>query len=369
MLFRRTRLLATAFDELSVVGSRWTRILGKTSGMDSLPAHIRANLAVPSITIIPTLHVASMKFYDRVLEYMEQASKRNPNVVILLEGICDTDEAEKQQMREYQEIMASPELQQALLAKANENSLFPPQVIHEICNELAVNYDELMARVDTVRLQECYLKPKMAALCGLNLRNNSDLDMKEVQQLLQEESARLAAIGETLPSSVSVSELGAFPVLRANRERKVAMIARRQCERWVEQEIEGEVIVPWGYFHCEAIKHHIFSGSTAMAGGGAATTSSAVPSEETKGVASAAASPSTIGAASSAGPSGDATGEQTDLPAGSTRVVFVEADEVIARVPFGVPREVLEPPSSKKPAAATEADASTPEGKTQGRSV
>ncbi|EPY37294.1 hypothetical protein STCU_00003 [Strigomonas culicis] len=307
MLFRRTRLLRSAYEELLVVGSRWTRITAKPVATEG-PPHVQASLAQPCITVIPTLHVASIAFYDKVLEYMDNAvRRRHSDCVILLEGICDSGAAEADQLEEYQKIMADASLRETMLQRAQDNTVHSREVIRDICLELALDYDTVMAQEDTIRLQECYLKPKMAAICGLNLRNNCDADMKEVQQLLKEEVSRITAAGDTMPTSVSVSDLGRFPIIRKFRERKVAEAARRQCEQWLEQEIEGEVIVPWGYFHTEAIIHYIFEGGKAVAA---------------------------------------ATPQGAKKPA----AVFAEDDELVAKVSFGVPRELFVV-KQEKPAA------------------
>lgn len=319
MSFACSRHLFSAYDELVVVGSRWTRILAKTTRSSEVgPPHVLAHLALPKITIIPTLHVASIKFYDRVLEYVDQATRRNKDTIVLLEGICDSAEAERQQMQEYQEIMSNTDLRQMMQNKADDNTLYSPQVIQEICRELGVRFDLLQSMEKTVRLQECYLKPKLAASCGLHLHNNADLDMHEVQKLLEQESARLEAQGRSLPSSVPVSQLGTFPIIRRHREQKVALMARQQCIEWLEAEIDGEVIVPWGYFHAEGIRRYIVEGN--------------------KSDTSAAAAPSEGGDVSGSSVSGAAHPVPT--------AIFVAADEVVNKVSFDVPKELIAPMDS-----------------------
>lgn len=351
-MFARSLFRRSAYSELQLVGSRWTRILAKSTMQDVGPPHVRAHLATPCITIIPTLHVASIKFYDRVLEYMQQAVRRNPATVVLLEGICDSDEAEKQQLSEYLQIAQSSELRDMMLEKADGNNLYPAAVVREICAELALDYATLQKYESTVRLQECYLKPKVAALCGTHLRNSADLNMHEVQQLLAGEAARLAALGESLPSSVSVSEIGKFPIVRKNRERKVAAVARLQCEKWLEEEVEGEVIVPWGFYHTEAIMHYIFEanatqGSSGSSIDGAGQAEKLKPGSEQVS-AEAGGGPKEVPAAAKARPS----------------AVFVEADELVAKVPFDLPKEILEPSVGPPPGQPQEAGAAA--GKSKG---
>lgn len=214
---------------------------------------------MPRITVIPTLHVASMKFYDQVLFYLDESVKRyGDHVRVLLEGICDAEEDEQIQQQEYRAIMASPELQQMMHNKAEEDTLFSSDVQREMCAELALDYNVLQEYKKTVRLQECYFKPKMAATCGLNLHNDSDIDMKEVQALLKKELEEEAAKGEiSVPNSIPVSQIGTFPRVRAAREKKVARVAQNYCRRWVGEEKEGEIIIPWGYFHTENIVKYI----------------------------------------------------------------------------------------------------------------
>lgn len=350
MSFKRSCLLRSVYDELVVVGSRWTQVLAKSpNAADVGPPHVQAHLALPKITIIPTLHVASMKFYDRVLEYIDQAARRNKDTVVLLEGICDSNAAEQQQMQEYVEIMKNKSLQQTMIAKADDNTLYSPEVMQEICQELDVRYDLLQSLESTVRLQECYLKPKLAATCGLNLRNNADLDMHEVQKLLEEESARLHSLGESLPSSIAVSQLGTFPIIRKHRERKVAHVARAYCEGWFEKEIDGEVIIPWGYFHSEAIIHYILEGNKAVASSAkkAGEEASAVSSSNNSSSGDVGVTGNGDGGVKEAGAAAAAAGSAHQPP----RLVFVEADELIAKVPFNVPKELIEPvrdePNSK----------------------
>lgn len=324
-MLAKSHIWRSAYDELHLVDSRWTRILAKSTMQEVGPPHVQANLATPCVTFIPTLHVASIKYYDRVLEYMQQAVRRNPATVILLEGICDSKEAQQQQLAEYLQIAQNEELKETMIDKANSNNLYSPEVMHEICAELALDYDTLRRHEDTMRLQECYLKPKMAALCGANLRNDADLDMREVQLLLEEEAARLAGLGQSLPASVSVSDIGKFPAVRRSRELKVAAIARAQCEAWAEGEIEGEVILPWGFYHSSAIIHSILS----------------------------------------ANHHGGAEHDEAAAAAGKPRrppLLFVEADELIAKVPFGVPKDLLEP-ASASPAPADTAAVAAAAGK------
>ncbi|GET87514.1 hypothetical protein, conserved [Leishmania tarentolae] len=352
MSFMRTRLLRSAYDELVVVGSRWTRL--RAVSVDAIevgPPHVQSHLAHPIITVIPMLHVASIKFYDRVLEYIDHAVKRNRDTLVLLEGICDSEAAEKQQMQEYQEIMQNAALRQTMLAKADDNTLYSPEVMKEICQEMGVRYDLLQSMESTVRLQECYLKPKLAAMCGLNLRNHADLHMHEVQRLLEEESARLQALGECLPSSIAVSQLGTFPVIRKHRERKVAQVARVHCTRWFEQEADGEVIIPWGYFHTEAIIHYILEGNKSTSAAGDAV---GVDVASSTGASDSADAASPSGEASTrsfiapgelgtkevaAGGGVDAAMATKHAP---PRLMFVEADELLAKVPFSVPKELIE---------------------------
>jgi hypothetical protein len=348
MSFFRSRLLCSAYDELVVVGSRWTQVLAKSPNAAEVgPPHVQAHLALPKITVIPTLHVASVRFYDRVLEYVNQAVRRNKDTVVLLEGICDSDAAGKQQMEEYAAIMRNKDLQQTMIAKANDNTLYSPEVMREICQELDVRYDLLQTLESTVRLQECYLKPKLASTCGLNLRNNADLNMHEVQKLLEEESARLHSLGESLPSSVAVSQLGTFPIIRKHRERKVAHVARVYCEGWFENEVDGEVIIPWGYFHSEAIIHYILEGNKTTASSGAKKSGEEGGSGRNNNGSSGGSRSNGSGSGGMVGVSAvDGTGGSGGAaPPGHTpsRLVFVEADEVVARVPFDVPKELMEP--------------------------
>lgn len=349
MSFTRSRLLRSAYDELVVVGSRWTQVLAKSpNAAEAGPPYVQAHLALPRITVIPTLHVASMKFYDRVLEYIDQAVRRNKDTVVLLEGICDSNAAEKQQMEEYKAIMQNKDLQQTMIAKADDNTLYTPEVMREICQELDVRYGLLQSLESTVRLQECYLKPKLAATCGLNLRNNADLDMHEVQRLLEEESARLHSLGESMPSSVSVSQIGTFPIIRKHRERKVAQVARVYCEGWFENEIDGEVIIPWGYFHSEAIIHYILEGNKAVAndakeGAAPADGASSAAGSASGDVGGNADSSSSISGNDGGGGGGGGAVSAHKLP----RLVFVTADELIAKVPFNVPKELIEPVRSE----------------------
>lgn len=316
------------------------------------PPHVQSHLAHPIITVIPTLHVAGIKFYDRVLEYIDHAVKRNKDTLVLLEGICDSEAAEKQQMQEYQDIMRNDALRQTMLAKADDNTLYSPEVMREICQEMDIRYELLQSMESTVRLQECYLKPKLAAMCGLNLRNHADLHMHEVQRLLEEESERLQTLGERLPSSIAVSQLGSFPVIRKHRERKVAQVARMHCTRWFEQETDGEVIIPWGYFHTEAIIHYILEGNKSVStavdtndGGVASSTDAsggagaASPSDEASTRSSTDPGRLGIKAAAAGGGAGSAAAIKHTPP----RLMFVEADELLTKVPFSVPKELIEP--------------------------
>ncbi|AYU77736.1 hypothetical protein conserved [Leishmania donovani] len=352
MSFMRNRFLRSAYDELVVVGSRWTRVLAvSVDAAEVGPPHVQSHLAHPIITVIPTLHVAGIKFYDRVLEYIDHAVKRNKDTLVLLEGICDSEAAEKQQMQEYQDIMRNDALRQTMLAKADDNTLYSPEVMREICQEMDIRYELLQSMESTVRLQECYLKPKLAAMCGLNLRNHADLHMHEVQRLLEEESVRLQTLGERLPSSIAVSQLGSFPVIRKHRERKVAQVARMHCIRWFEQETDGEVIIPWGYFHTEAIIHYILEGNKSVSaavdtnGGGVASSTgtsssagAASPSDEASTRSSTGPGRLSAKAAAAGGVAGAAAAIEHAPP----RLVFVEADELLAKVPFSVPKELIE---------------------------
>ncbi|KAG5508854.1 hypothetical protein JKF63_05357 [Porcisia hertigi] len=363
MSFTRNRLLRSAYDELVVVGSRWTRVLAVSPNATEVgPPHVQCHLAHPTITVIPMLHVASIKFYDRVLEYIDHAVKRNKDTLVLLEGICDSEAAGKQQMQEYQNIMRDTALQQTMLAKAEDNTLYSPEVMREICQELGVRYEVLQSIESTVRLQECYLKPKLAAMCGLNLRNHADLDMHEVQRLLEVESAKLYDAGGGLPSSIAVSQLGSFPVIRQHRERKVAQVARMQCTRWFEEETEGEVIIPWGYFHAEGIIRYILEGNKSDSGFMGTHGGGGAPSTGTSGCASAALPSNQGGAKSTMGPG--ALGTKAAAPGSSSsavaatehtppRLVFVAADELLAKVPFGVPKELIDPSPPEKASGDT----------------
>lgn len=209
----------------------------------------------PQITIIPTLHVASISFYDSVLRYIESSVKQyGDHSCILLEGICDGEEDAEVQRQEYFQIANNPSLQEMLRKKAEENTVFSTEVQKEICAELGVEYPILLEHQVSVRLQECYLKPKLAASFGLHLHNEADMNMKEVQAVLRAELEAEAAKGSTaVPSTVSVRQIGQFPRVRHARELKVARAALERCQLWLAQEEDGEVVIPWGLFHAEPI--------------------------------------------------------------------------------------------------------------------
>ncbi|KEG11792.1 putative mitochondrial DNA topoisomerase II [Trypanosoma grayi] len=283
-MLRRVRLLRSPIDELTITGSRWSRLLARA---------VRENAAKPPkspapaqcITLIPTLHVASVEFYDKVLDYMVQAVKQRDNVVILLEGICDNEEGEVQQMEEYFEIARNEELKAIMLHKADQNTLYNEETMKAICEELSVKYEPLVKAQATVRLQDFYLKPKMAALVGGYLRNDADLNMKEVEALLLDENSSGSGNGDTC---IPISRLGVHPAVRGRREAKVAKAAQLRCVEWFHRECDGEVIVPWGFYHAEGIKHNILA-----------------------------------------------------MNAHDADVVFVESDDTLCRVPFGVSKELL----------------------------
>lgn len=335
MLFRRSYLLRSAYDELVVVGSRWRRMYARTAHTS-----LTESVASPCITIIPTLHVASIRFYNRVLEYMQQAVHRHRNVTVLLEGVCDNVAAAQAQMEEYAEIARNEALRETLLEKADSNTLYSPPVMREICAELGVNYDVLHSLESSVRLQDCYLKPKMAALCAAHLRNDADLDMKTVKKLLEAEAAELVALGHPPPPSISVAEVGRYPVVREQRERKVAALARELCERWHAEGWEGEVIIPWGYFHSEAIMHFIAAANTSStakvkSGDGRIGSGSGANSVRTS------IHDDTEAAACSSSPtSSSRSAASSEAECGA--IVFVEQDEVVAKETFDIPREIIE---------------------------
>ncbi|EKG07861.1 mitochondrial DNA topoisomerase II, putative [Trypanosoma cruzi] len=279
-MLRRVRLLRSPIDELTITGSCWSRLLARA--LPKTPPAPSPIKSTPFITLIPTLHVASVEFYDKVLDYMVRAVQERENVVILLEGICDTEESEAQQMGEYFSIARNEELKAAMLQKADQNTLYDDETVKTICEELAVNYKVLLKQQATVRLQECYLKPKMAALVGSYLRNGADLNMSEVKAILAEEGN--GSGGTFFP----FSHLGANPAVRQSRERKVARAAQLRCVEWIQRGCEGEVILPWGFYHAEGIKHNIFATNA---------------HDET--------------------------------------VVFLESDDKLCRLPFGITKELL----------------------------
>ncbi|RNF00213.1 putative mitochondrial DNA topoisomerase II [Trypanosoma rangeli] len=277
-MLRRVQLLRTPFNELTLTGSCWSRFFARSAQKD--PAE-SPSAPVPFITLIPTLHVASVKFYDKLLDYMVQAVKERDNLVILLEGICDTEESEVQQMEEYFAIAHNQNLKTEMLQKADQNTLYDEETIKTICEELAVNYGALVKLQATVRLQECYLKPKMAALVGSHLRNDADLNMNEVAAILAEK-------GSSGSVSVPFSRLGADPAVRGSRERKVAKAAQMRCVEWLQRGCGGEVLLPWGFYHAEGIRKNIL-----------------------------------------------ATNSQDET------VVFLESDDKVCRLPFGISKELL----------------------------
>nr|CCC49835.1 conserved hypothetical protein, fragment [Trypanosoma vivax Y486] len=265
-MYRRVTRLFSPIDELVVTGSRWSRILtmpvkpsaaGGIDGDMGVPTvSASATLSTPFMTFIPTLHVASVEFYDKVLDYMKRAVDERKNVVILLEGLCDNEEGEVQQMEEYFQISRNEELRESMIEKADKNTLFSEELMKTICEELAVRYDVLSKEWATIRLQECYLRPKMAAMVGENLRNDADLNMREVEALL---------LGDI--------------------EYACSMQAVRGL---VESGVTGEVILPWGFYHTEGIRRDVLSMNSQEEG-----------------------------------------------------IVFVESDDIICRIPFGIHKELL----------------------------
>ncbi|RNE97824.1 putative mitochondrial DNA topoisomerase II [Trypanosoma conorhini] len=250
-MLRCVRLLRTPFNELTLTGSCWSRFLARP--VQKSPAATSATAPVPCITLIPTLHVASVEFYDTLLDYMVRAVKEQENAIILLEGICDTEESEVQQMEEYFAIAHSEQLKAEMLQKADQNTLYDEETVKAICEELAVNYEALSKQQSTVRLQECYLKPKMAALVGSHLRNDADLNMSEVEAILAEEGSSTGSV------FVPFSQLGANPAVRRSRERKVAKAAQMRCVEWLQRGCGGEVLLPWGFYHAEGIRKNILA--------------------------------------------------------------------------------------------------------------
>ncbi|KAG8343097.1 hypothetical protein TRVL_06071 [Trypanosoma vivax] len=263
-----------------------------------------ATLSTPFMTFIPTLHVASVEFYDKVLDYMKRAVDERKNVVILLEGLCDNEEGEVQQMEEYFQISRNEELRESMIEKADKNTLFSEELMKTICEELAVRYDVLSKEWATIRLQECYLRPKMAAMVGENLRNDADLNMREVEALLlgdieynndcaSDLSSTAEGNGADLSDDVDVSvvptaRIGTHPAVRRSRELKAARAACRRCVDWLKSGVTGEVILPWGFYHTEGIRRDVLSMNSQEEG-----------------------------------------------------IVFVESDDIICRIPFGIHKELL----------------------------
>ncbi|AAZ13257.1 hypothetical protein, conserved [Trypanosoma brucei brucei TREU927] len=274
-MFQRARFLLLPIDDVLPAGSRWSRVTalptshahpsGASRASRTGPVTANTTSALPPtpyITFIPTLHVASVKFYDAVLDYMRESVEKNSNVVVLLEGICDNKEGRIQQMDEYMQISRSEELRAAMLEKAEKNTLYNDETIRTICDELAVNYDVLSRELETVRLQECYLRPKMAALMGKNLCNEADIDMEEVEALMLEgdnndHSGSYGACGSG--SVVPITSIGSHPAVRRSREMKVARKARATCVDWLKHGVAGEVILPWGIYHVEGIQRNVLS--------------------------------------------------------------------------------------------------------------
>nr|CCC92247.1 conserved hypothetical protein [Trypanosoma congolense IL3000] len=255
-MFYRARYLFSPVDELFAIGSRWLRVQARPANAGNTRDVASSILPpTPFITFIPTLHVASIEFYDAALNYMKEAVERCENVVILLEGVCDNKEGRRQQMEEYIQISQSAELRTAMLEKANNNTLYSEDVIRTICDELAVKYDALRREWESIRLQECYLRPKMAALMGGNLCNDADIDMEEVEALMLEGGDDEATTG----SVVSIASIGAHPKVRRRREVKVARKTRSICADWLKRSVKGEVILPWGFYHIDSIRREVLS--------------------------------------------------------------------------------------------------------------
>lgn len=282
MFFSRCVFLTSQKRDLFTVGSRWRRLRARTTAApatSSSPLSSSTSVTTPSsssspnsfpldrhastpcgpssplVTVIPLLHVASMTFYDTVMRYLDTSVQRyGSRACILLEGICDGEEDAELQRHEYAQIAHNTSLQEMLRKKAEENTVFTPAVQQEICTELGVDYSVLLQHQSRVRLQECYLKPKMAVSCGLYLHNEADLTMKEVQAVLRAELEEETAKGSTaIPTTISVRHIGQFPRVRQAREEKVARAALERCRGWLANAEDGEVIIPWGFFHAEPI--------------------------------------------------------------------------------------------------------------------
>lgn len=380
MFFTRSIFLTSQKRDLFTVGSRWRRLRARTSPTHTSAASVTSSsplssstscaspsdASTPLVTVIPVLHVASISFYDTVMRYLDASVQQyGSRACILLEGICDGEEDAELQRQEYAQIAHNTSLQEMLRKKAAENTVFTPTVQQEICTELGVEYPVLLQHEDRVRLQECYLKPRMAASCGLYLHNDADLNMKEVQAILRAALEEETAMGSTaIPTTISVRQIGTFPRVRQAREEKVARAALERCRQWLANAQDGEVIIPWGFFHAEPIMRLLLMWGAA---GGSTAPSSPLPLSALSPKKSAASATTVEGhAAMPATPTADGMqhsdmnnadgsprwqassslssgGEEEELlQAGRSVPVYFEEDREWTRsVPFGLPEAAL----------------------------
>jgi hypothetical protein len=198
------------------------------------------------VTLVPMLHVASVGFYDSIVELIGQLG---PARRIVTEGVLSDEQEKASREAEWQVLTHNEALRQSLRVSAQSNSLYGDEVLHDICRELHLEATELdvIGPVSRLRLQAAYFVPLLASLYPDSLVAG-DLCV-----------GTSPALG-----SAELGLLGKQPEIKRLREMHCAKIIW-QCARELmalpreRDALAGHVVAPWGLFHTDGIAQRLLS--------------------------------------------------------------------------------------------------------------
>lgn len=285
-MFRRCKLKHSAKD-IALRGSEWTRLLLRTS----LTGNGATVPCDTGIVLFPMLHVASVKFYDSVLEGVKSLAEDDAGSTLplyaLLEGVLSSDNQRALDAKEYNMIYYDANIKSQVTAAccgssqwdplANRSrvglgmqntNLYSDDVLREICGkelnlgfETIVDYnkqkisllDSSTNEANLLHLQDAYFKPLLATIAGNSMLSADVTEADLMKGLGTDTGVPLHKLPQQRVKAFREEHLANFLLHIVKRQ---AML--KQAE-WAQKELTDTAVplcniaVLWGHYHTDGI--------------------------------------------------------------------------------------------------------------------
>lgn len=281
-MFRKSILRWSAKD-ISLRGSEWTRLTLRNSS--SLGGSVPCDA---NIHIFPMLHVASVKFYDAVLEEVKTLATSEDGapplpMYALLEGILSSPQQRMVDAQEFSTIFYDKNLNQQISSTCagaptwdpladrshiglgmQATQLYSDEVLREICNkelnlglDTIVDYNRQKSEANTgganlLHLQDAYFKPLLATLVG-NSMLSADVTEAELMKDLGSENVPLHKLPQQRVKAFREEHLVNYLLHIVTRQSLLKQAEFVEKESPISSVPLCNIAVLWGHYHTDGI--------------------------------------------------------------------------------------------------------------------